>query len=216
MKTRTHRRSGPGSQTMAPLLPEDVKDMAAYFRKRSARNHALFQMMLYTGRRINDVLSLDVWDVTSRDRRNRLVIRKRIEFREAKSGKFTSIKTHSALVRSLSRYLQERERKGGKKLTGSEPLFPSRKARLNGEYRLTRRQAWQIFTDAAESLGFPRSPGTHGLRKTFGMNLHRDAGASIEDIQSIFRHSSTRVTKIYIGLSQERLDEFVSALPSYT
>ena len=44
--------------------------------------------------------------------------------------------------------------------------------------------------------------GTHSMRKTRGYKMHK-AGIAIEHIGKMLHHSSTRVTMVYIGLTDE-------------
>ena len=88
-----------------------------------------------------------------------------------------------------------------------EFLFKSRKG-VNQP--ISRVQAWQIRSDAAEELGL-ENIGTHSLRKTFGYHQIK-RGTNITLLMKMFNHSSESVTLRYIGIAQDDMDAAVQAL----
>ena len=58
-----------------------------------------------------------------------------------------------------------------------------------------------------EAVGLdPASYGTHTLRKTWGYHARKNFGIPIELISEKLDHSSNAVTKRYIGISQEEIN----------
>lgn len=176
------------------------------------RDRVLFAIGIYTGRRISDILNLDVRDIAEIDRQGYLHIRERLELQEVKTGKFADILIHPKLKRILSKYLRQRRKKCetlGALL--NEPLLKSQKPRRDGEYRITRRHAYRVLSECARACGVDGRIGTHSLRKTFGYRLYNNK-TSIETIQQALNHSSPEVTLSYIGITRDDFDEAILSL----
>lgn len=202
------------SRTVQPIRIDAQRNaIDKYFMHHNPRNRVLFAMGIYTGRRVSDILNLNVRDIAKIDRRGRLCIRERLEICEGKTGKFVDIIIHPKLRRILSKYLRERRKKSetlGALL--NEPLLKSQKPRLDGQYRITRRHALRVLKEGANACGFDFRFGTHSLRKTFGNILYRNRRVDVELIQHALNHSSPRVTLSYIGITQEDLDEAILSM----
>ncbi len=66
--------------------------MSSYlFNKRNLRDYALFLFGVHTGRRISDIVALNVQDVAYIDGKGKLRIAKHLSIRERKTGKFIKI-----------------------------------------------------------------------------------------------------------------------------
>ncbi|MBT2653657.1 tyrosine-type recombinase/integrase [Bacillus sp. ISL-18] len=79
-------------------------------------------------------------------------------------------------------------------------LYPSNKGG-----HITPTQAYRILIKAAEVLGRD-DIGTHSMRKTFGyFYYHRTR--DLVFLQEIFKHSAPSITKRYIGITREEIDE---------
>ena len=203
MKKRT-------SRAVQPIrLTGQLNALNKYFMDHNARNRVLFLTGIFTGRRISDILKLDVRDIAQIDKRGRLCIKERLIIEESKTGKFSDLIIHPKLRRVLSKYLRERRKKSetlGALL--NEPLFKSRKCGRNGQYRITRRHALRVLQEAGNACGLDFKIGTHSLRKTFGYILYSN-GTSIELIQRALNHNSPYITLSYIGITQEDLDDAI-------
>ena len=93
-----------GSRTTQPIRSaSDREAIERYLYRRSARDHALFVFGMRTGRRISDLVKLDVGDVAYIDRRGRLCVKERFEIKEKKTGKRADIIIHPRSRRVLSR-----------------------------------------------------------------------------------------------------------------
>ena len=193
---------------------KDFDAMSSYlFHKRNLRDYAFFLFGVHTGRRISDIVALNVQDVAYIDGKGKLKIVERLSIRERKTGKFIKLIFHYRVKRALGKYLKtrikklrEQERSLGEFLR--EPLFTSQKPRRNGERRLTESSAWRILRDAARACGISDKIGTHSMRKTFGYLMYQD-NTNIELIQRLLNHSSPSITLAYIGVTQDDLDEAI-------
>ena len=200
------------NKTTQPIRSYTDRDkISNYLLNRNIRDYALFVLGIYTGRRISDLVRLNVSDVAYIDKRGRFSIRNRLEIQERKTSKFADIILHPAARRALSKYLRRR-RKGATWIRLlDEPLFRSRRPRHNQEYRITERHAWFILKNAALACGINYKVGTHTLRKTFGYMLYKN-GTSIEIIQRLLNHSSPLITLAYIGITRDDTDEAILSI----
>ena len=202
------------NKTTQPIRSQSDRDaLTSYFWNHNLRDYALFILGIYTGRRISDMVRLNVRDVAIIDRKSHFVIRERLEIQEKKTGKFSDIIIHPSARRALSKYLRRRLKKSESQgALLNEPLFKSQKARQSGEYRITERQAGRVLNLASRHCGLNYKIGTHSLRKTFGYVMYQN-GNSIELIQKMLNHSSPEITLAYIGITRDDMDEAILSLP---
>lgn len=202
------------NKTTQPIRNQsDREAISGYFWRRNLRDYALFVFGIYTGRRIVDLVRLNVRDVAYIDKKCRFCIVERLKILEKKTGKFIDLLLHPSARRALSKYLRRRLKDApsmGALL--NEPLFKSQKARrTDGQLRITQQHAWRILSSAAHACGLNYKIGTHSLRKTFGYQLYRN-GINIELIQRLLNHSSPSITLSYIGITQDDMDEAILSL----
>ena len=206
MKARVSRKVEPIRR------PSDRNAMDSYLMHKNPRDRVMFALGIYTGRRISDLVNLNVRDIAYIDRKGHLCIRERLTIREQKTGKFADPLIHPKVRRILSKYLRQRRKYCetlGELL--NEPLLKSRKSRRNGQLRITRQHALRVLKNAAYVCGIDCRIGTHSLRKTFGY-IQYQSGTSIELIQHVLNHSSPAVTLSYIGITRDNLDEAVLSM----
>jgi site-specific recombinase XerD len=61
----------------------------------------------------------------------------------------------------------------------------------------------------------PTKIGTHTLRKTFGRRfyeLHKNKSEALIHLGYYFNHSDTNTTKIYIGVTQEEIENVIALM----
>lgn len=171
---------------------EAMKKILLADRTFGKRNHLLFVFGINSGLRISDILSMTIADVATAKGK----VRKQVTIKEKKTGKNKTFVLNKNITAVLQEYLDEIP-----ELSPDAPLFKSRK----GNRALSRVQAWEILTNAAKAIGI-ENMGTHSLRKTFGYHAYR-AGYGIEKLQEVFNHSSPAITKRYIGITQDEINE---------
>jgi Site-specific recombinase XerD len=208
-----HERKARINKTTQPIRSvSDRTTISSYFWRYSMRDYALFNFGIYTGRRIVDIVKLNVGDVAYYDRKGRFAIVDRIEISEKKTGKFANLILHSAARRALQKYLRPRSREAvSREAFLNEPLFRSQKPRRDGQLRITQHHAWRILSSAAKKCGLSYKIGTHSLRKTFGYILYQK-NTNIELIQQLLNHSSPAITLAYIGITQDDMDEAILSM----
>ena len=161
-----------------------------YHDRGHLRNYLLLCLGVYTALRISDILSLTTDHVYDFKKRK---VRTSITIVEKKTGKHKSLALHKTVITALALGLATA--KPGQALI--------RNTRTNKA--LSRVQAWRIIRAAAESLKLPQSVSCHSLRKTFGYHAWKDGTPPVV-IMEIYNHSSLKITKCYLGVSQDDKD----------
>ena len=164
---------------------EDLKRIIDWFYKNNYPKYAaIFMTGIGSGLRISDILGLNVGDVFLKDT---------VTIREQKTGKYKKFPLKDELQLVLNEFCQNRPY--------NEPLFLGR-----GSTRLDRSQVYRMINRACDELNIKANVGTHTMRKTFGYHHYRQF-KDISILQTIFNHSSPDVTKRYIGITQDEVNE---------
>ena len=175
---------------------EDIKALKDYFlhEKHNLRDYAMVCLGLNSALRISDLLSL-TWDDVYDFENGRF--RQHITITERKTGK----QTENALNRNAAKALESyRDSLPG--VTGGTFLFPGR----GGGRPLSRSQAYRILRSAGRALHFEKDISCHSLRKTFGYHAWK-MGVQPAVLMQIFNHPSFQVTKRYLGIEQDDIDQ---------
>lgn len=153
--------------------------------KVGSRNAMLFDFGINTGLRVSDIVNLKVKTVKNKDR---------FTIREKKTGKVRTVYIKN-IKRELDDYIDKM------KLNDDDWLFPSRK---HG-YHVSNSQVYRALVKAGKLIKH-QDIGTHTMRKTFGYWFIKNGG-SIATLMVIFNHSSEAITKRYIGIQQENIED---------
>jgi integrase len=145
------------------------------------RDYILFLLGINSGLRCGDLVKLQAKD-----------LRRKKEFKivEGKTKKPRTIYLMS-VYEELNDYIDQLQ---------SIWLFPSRK----GNKPITVTQAYRQLNKASDMAQISHI-GTHTMRKTFGYWHYRQF-KDIAILQEILNHSHPRITKRYIGLKQEEIE----------
>jgi len=166
---------------------ELIERMKQELAKNGSRDEFLFTFGINTGLRISDILNLKVGDVRGKSH---------IPLKETKTKKNRRVKLNYELQEAIEDFT--------KGMNESDYLFKSKRANTP----IQRVQAYKIFNKAARNIGIEEI-GTHTLRKTFGYHFYKKTG-DIAMLQDIFNHSAPSVTKRYIGINQDEIDEVMN------
>jgi integrase len=142
----------------------------------------------YSGYRISDILNLKVKDFRNRDF---------FYFREKKTKKQTKLLINPVLKKAANEYIEDNG------LDDNEYMFKSQKGYNNP---INRQTAYRILSGAAHAVGLQGNFGTHSLRKTMGYHYYQQTG-DVVTLKTIFNHSSVDVTLIYIGITQDVVND---------
>lgn len=168
-----------------------LRALADYFLKQGQlRNYTLMIMAVYTVLRISDLLQLKWDDVYNRESNS---FRKHLTVIEHKTGKRRSIALNNQVIYALSLY---------RPCTQKEYVFDNGRGKP-----LSRVQAWRIMHEANIAVGIEDTVACHGLRKTWGYHAWTSQAVSPVVIMDVYNHSSFEVTKRYLGVEQDDLDQ---------
>ncbi|MFJ5625688.1 site-specific integrase [Peribacillus loiseleuriae] len=164
---------------------KEIEDMKwALRRYGSERDYFLFVFGINTGLRVSDMVPLTVGDVRGKTH---------VVIREKKTNKTKRFMLPVKLREEIEDYTAH--------MSDGEYLFASRK----GNGPITPTQAYRALVKAGDVLGRD-DIGTHTMRKTFGYAYYRRT-KDLAFLQNIFNHSAPSITKRYIGITQEEIDE---------
>lgn len=165
---------------------KEIAEFADVLRKgkKAKRNLFLFKLGINTGLRMSDLVNLKVMDLKYTDK-PRII--------EKKTGKLKTLYLYN-LQKEIRSYIKDKE--------DNDYLFVSNKGKntpitVNGVY--------QIFREVGKQLS-RNDIGTHTLRKTFGYHYYNQT-KDIATLMVLFQHSSENITKRYIGISADELEE---------
>ena len=186
--------------TMQPIRDlKDIQRLKEYFLiKHQYRNYALIVMGVNLPLRISDLLSIKWGDVYD-DEVHKYT--KHILVQEQKTGKTNIMFLNKNVIEALE--ILRKDVPAGKE----HYIFSSHH---NYTRPISRVAAYQVIRQASEHLGI-KNVGCHSLRKTFGYHAWKN-GAHPAVIMQIYNHSSLSVTKRYLGVEQDDVDEVFQML----
>lgn len=165
---------------------EEIEDMKWSLRRHcSERDYFLFLFGINTGLRVSDIVPLKVKDLREK---------KQVTIVQRKNKKKRIVKLLH-ILEDIKEYT--------KGMNAEDWLFPSRK----GNGHISETQAYRALVKAGEMLG-RNDIGTHTMRKTFGYQ-HYKRNKDIALLLEIFSHSAPSITKRYIGITQDEMDDSI-------
>ena len=158
------------------------------------RNYTLFVMGCNLALRISYLLSLKVKDVID----SKGDIKTYLHVKEGKTGRQAKITINNTAKEALNYYLNR-----SKGIDPDSYIFKSERSNK----KLDRIRTWGLIQEWTKAVGLEGERyGTHTLRKTWGYQA-RKQGLSIEQISEKLGHKSVTVTRRYIGISQEEINQ---------
>lgn len=182
--------------TMQPIREkEDIIRMKNYFIQRGEyRNYTLLVVGLNLPLRISDILNIHWSDVYNEKVQN---YNRHVVVTEKKTNKKNRMLLNRNVIEALD-FLRLHMNSFNIK----EYIFMSP---VNYNYPLSRVSVYLIIKKAAQELGL-EDIGCHSLRKTFGYHAWKQ-GIPLAVIMELYNHSSISITKRYLGIEQDDLDE---------
>ena len=176
-----------------------IQDMKVYLKGRNLRDYALFVVGINVALRISDLLKLTWADVLNKNKKSF----KSIKIIEGKTNKNRDIKLNKASQKALRELLDSFDI-----YCMDDYVFKSREGKNRP---LTRQQSLNILKDSAAAVGIKENVGTHTLRKTWGYHAWRK-GFNPALIMETLNHSSLNLTKRYLGIRQDEINDLYDSL----
>jgi len=179
-------------KTVQPIRDKNkIREIESILKSQNLRDYILFELGIYSGLRISDILNLKVKDLKNQEF---------FTLKEKKTGKTKRLAINPTLKKELAKYLLDKK--------DNEYIIKSREGKNKP---ISRVMAWNILNNVAKQVGLEEI-GTHSLRKTFAYHLYMQNNKDIVLVQKLLNHSSPQVTLRYIGILQEEMDDAVIAL----
>lgn len=203
---KAKKRSGKKSEVYN-YQPDDLVKMMAYLEQTENWIHWLIvAVQCNTARRISDTLALRWSNIYNPATGN---YRTEIEIAEKKTGKVGTPAINDAVKQAIGRYISETNCDPSKD-NYSHFVFEQLSGNFKGKV-ITPAGHRKALKKAAQAVGIEYNVGTHSARKTFGAmsrSLHPNDYDSMEILATTYNHSSERVTKRYIGLTKEKVNQY--------
>jgi len=167
--------------------------------KSAWRDYFMFDLMLNTGLRLAETVSLNVSDVF-----NGYTAKELLEIK-GKGDRIRQIPLNKIIRDHIAGYLRRRKTQG-EDYSLLSPLFLSRNNR-----RITNRAVQLNFDKWIIESGIEGKYSPHALRHTVGTELMRKTG-NIRKVQEFLGHKFVSTTQIYTGITKEDLVECAELL----
>ncbi len=159
------------------------------------RNYLLFTMGVNSALRSSDLRNLKVSDVLD----NKGDIKKYLYTRVKKTKREIKITINKAMREAINYYLSK-----AKVFNPDQYLFKSKRS----DKAIDNVALFYLIKKWTKAVGLVNERySAHSLRKTWGYQARVYHGASIEMVSEKLGHRSTKVTRRYIGISQEEVNK---------
>lgn len=156
-------------------------------KKSNYRNYLMFEIGIYIGIRISDILNIKIKDIKNKNF---------LKLREIKTGKEKLMPIPNHLKKEIELYIDNKD------FNEDDYLFKSIKKKYKP---ITRVQAYNILKKIAKKYKL-ENIGTHTLRKTFGYHFYKRTN-DVALLMTIFNHSDPSITLRYIGIEQDNVNK---------
>lgn len=162
------------------------------------RDYLLFVMGINNGLRAGDLLKLKAGSFRNVREGDKVPIR------EQKTGKPQEVVVNKPVKKALERYFAHFNP------DDEQYLFKSRK----GDNRpMTVSNVNLLVKGWCKAINLKGNYGSHTLRKTFGFILRRHYGVGWEIIAKRYNHSSPSVTRAYLGVQDDEVNDTLVRCP---
>jgi len=184
-----------GSKTVDPIKSKrEIQAVKNYLSGKNLRDYTIFVVGINSALRVSDIVKLKWEDVFYEIGE----LKKEIRLIEKKTSKQKVFPINQSMKKALLEYFEYID-----KPSDDEYIF---KSRQGGNSPLSVKMAWRIFKDIQDNVKLSTHIGTHSMRKTFCFMAWRQ-GVPIETLMKILNHGSQSVTKRYIGITQEEIND---------
>lgn len=162
-----------------------VQDIADYLKTVHEKYYVMYEIGIYSGLRVSDILKLKVRDIRGKDC---------IRVREKKTGKEKLFPVNRELRPVLDQYCEGKQ----------DYMYVVPSARATDK-AVSREYAYRVVHEAGEAFGLDNL-GTHTMRKTFGYHFYLQT-KDIVLLMRILNHSDEKKTLRYIGIEQSTIND---------
>ena len=216
-KVRCNKVAGVSSEVYPFTSETEIKSMIDVFDKRikeapdenkkqiACRNKMLFLIGINLSLRISDLITLR-WNFFFKEDMAFRDYYKIQPKKTKKTGKFVTLYFNEVVKKTVVEYIKQYPIENM-----DDFVFKSRK----GNNAISEKSVWKIIVDASAEAGLEGNYGTHSLRKTFGYHVWHNAEdkeKALVMLMAIFNHSSVAITKKYIGLMNEEIEDVFNSL----
>lgn len=192
---------------MAKFIPKDIDFLFDHqissllsVSFHDSRLDCIIKLALCCGLRINEVISLKVSDISTKDRSNMTVY-----IRESKKNRSRFVPLDKMAYRAIQRYAKEY------RICPNSNRYFFVFSRLSHTCNETIRRHFNLCRDAA---GIPRSFTFHCLRHTYAVNFLR-AGGNLLDLKYRLGHSSLASTSRYLHFARNMMNTDISYMDKF-
>ena len=192
---------------MAKFIPKDIVFLFDHqissllsVSFHDSRLDCIIKLALCCGLRINEVISLKVSDISTKDRSNMTVY-----IRESKKNRSRFVPLDKMAYRAIQRYAKEY------RICPNSNRYFFVFSRLSHTCNETIRRHFNLCRDAA---GIPRSFTFHCLRHTYAVNFLR-AGGNLLDLKYRLGHSSLASTSRYLHFARNMMNTDISYMDKF-
>jgi site-specific recombinase XerD len=184
-----------GSKTVDPIKSKrEIQAVKNYLSGKNLRDYTVFVVGINSALRVSDIVKLKGEDIFYEIGE----LKKEIRLIEKKTSKQKVFPINQSMKKALLEYFEYID-----KPSDDEYIF---KSRQGGNSPLSVKMAWRIFKDIRDNVKLSTHIGTHSMRKTFCFMAWKQ-GVPIETLMKILNHGSQSVTKRYIGITQEEIND---------
>lgn len=197
---------------------EDIRRISDYLVGQGRyRDNMLFIVGINIGLRVSDLIELrfsDFIDAEGKYKSEFDVFEHKTR-KSRKVAKNRRIGINDAVIWAIDEYLNSENRQGKIKKI-NDYLFPATRSDTETGH-INRKTVDMMIKGVIKDLGIQVKASTHTLRKTFGYQMMANAPDGKKEetlllLQEIFGHSDTRVTRRYIGITQEDITDAYMSL----
>jgi integrase/recombinase XerD len=180
---------------------EEGRILGSFQGKYATRNRALFTLMMKTGLRVSEALSLRVRQVVSDGEIVDEVEIPRAHMKGKKSGRHVML--NPTAQAALREWLTEAAPLTGLVLLDLDSYVFKSTSRGNTHKPMSRQWAWKVLKTACAKADVRGPTGCHSTRKSFAERAFIELGRDLHHLQAVMGHSSISSTIKYLGIDRQ-------------
>lgn len=197
---------------------EDIRRISEYLVENGRyRDNMLFIVGINVGLRVSDLIELRFSDFIDENGKykSEFDVFEHKTRNSRKTARNRRIGINDAVVWAIDEYLNNEARQGKVKKI-NDYLFPATRSDTETGH-INRKTVDMMIKGVIKDLGIQVKASTHTLRKTFGYQMMAAAPVGKKEetlllLQEIFGHSDSRITRRYIGITQEDITDAYMSL----